>query len=153
MSFDTTASVRGRKQDACVLIKQELQKRSFVSTVACCHHILELFAQTAFTTIMGSTDAPKVSLFKRFQAQWNFLDKKVATTIANDEELSKTVKDLNVISWAEKSLRERKELRDDYKEFIKLYVISMGFTSPRGRYLFYGFLSNPMQQRSTLRHG
>ena len=31
----------------------------------------------------------------------------MVTTIANDEELSETVKDLDVIAWAEKSLRER----------------------------------------------
>ena len=39
---------------------------------------------------------------------------------ANDEELFETVKDLDVIAWTEKSLREKKDLRDDYKEFIKL---------------------------------
>ena len=39
---------------------------------------------------------------------------------ANDEELSEAVKDLYVIAWAEKSLRERKDPRDDCKEFIKL---------------------------------
>ena len=40
------------------------------------------------------------------------MDKVFATT-ANDEELSETVKDLDVIAWAEKSLRERKDLHDD----------------------------------------
>ena len=62
-------------------------------------------------------------------------------TIANDEKLSETVKDLEGIAWAETSLRERKDLRGDYREFIELSLISMGFTPPRGIYLM---ASRPM---------
>ena len=54
-------------------------------------------------------------------------------TIAN-EKLSETVKDLDVIAWAEKSLRERKDLRNDSKEFNELSLIFMGFAPPRDMY-------------------
>ena len=101
MSFDTTAPNTGRKQGACVLIEQKLQKNLLY--LPCRHHILELLAQTAFTTIMVSTAAPEVLLLKRFQIRWKLLDKKVFTTKAIDEELSEPVKNLDVIAWAEKS--------------------------------------------------
>ena len=58
MSFDTTASKTGRKQGACLLIEQKLEKNRL--HLACRHHILEVLAKTAFTTIMGSTSAPEV---------------------------------------------------------------------------------------------
>ena len=53
-------------------------KRSFV--LACRHHIFELLAQTAFSTTMGSTAAPEVLLFKRFQARWKFIEKTLFAT-------------------------------------------------------------------------
>ena len=56
------------------------------------------------------------------------------TTIANDKELSETVKDLNVIAWAEKSLREKTDFRDYYRKFIEFSLFFMGLTPPRGIY-------------------
>ena len=53
---------------------------------------------------------------------------KVFTTVVN-EKLSD--KDLDVIAWAEKSLSERKDFRDNYREFIELSLIFMRFTPPR----------------------
>ena len=129
MSFDTTSSNTGRKQGACVMIEQELE--TDLLHLACRHHILELLVQTAFTTFMGSTAGPEVLMFKRFQSQWEFLDKNNFTTIATTE-LAETVVNPNVITWAEKSLKERKDLRDDYREFIELSLIFMGVTPPRG---------------------
>ena len=117
MSFDTTSSNTGRKQGACVMIEQELE--TDLLHLACRHHILELLVQTAFTTLMGSTAGPEVLMFKRFQSQWEFLDKNNFTTIATTE-LTETVVNPDVITWAEKSLKERKDLRDDYREFIEL---------------------------------
>ena len=126
MSFDTTSSNTGRKQGACVMIEQELE--TDLLHLACRHHILELLVQTAFTTLMGSTAGPEVFMFKRFQSPWEFLDKNNFTTIATTE----TVVNPDVVTWAEKSLKEKKDLRDDYKEFIELSLIFMGVTPPRG---------------------
>ena len=88
MSFDTTSSNTGRQQGACVMIEQELE--TDLLHLACRHHILELLVQTAFTTIMGSTAGPEVFMFKRFQSQWEFLDKNNFTTISTTE-LAETV--------------------------------------------------------------
>ena len=135
MSFDTISSNTGRKQGACVMIEQELE--TDLLHLACRHHILELLVQTAFTTLMGSIAGPEVLMFKRFQSQWEFLDKNNFTTIATTE-LAETVSslkpvvNLDVVTWAEKSLKERKDLRDDYREFIELSLIFMGVTPPRG---------------------
>ena len=76
--------------------------------LACRHRILKLLSQLVFITIMRCTAASEVLLFKGFQAQWKFLDKKVFTTIANHNELCETVKDLDAIAWAEKSLVKNK---------------------------------------------
>ena len=70
-------------------------------------------------------------MFKRFQSQWEFLDKNNFTTIATTE-LAETVVNPDVVTWAEKSLKERKDLRDDYREFIELSLIFMRVTPPRG---------------------
>ena len=129
MSFDTTSSNTGRKQGACVMIEQELET-DFLH-LACRHHILELLLQTAFTTLMGSTAGPEVLMLKRFQSEWEFLDKNNFTTNATTE-LAETVVNPDVVTWAKKSLKERKGLRDDYREFIELSLIFIGVTPPRG---------------------
>ena len=45
---------------------------------------------------------------------------------------AETVINPGVITWAEKSLKERKDLRDDYRNFIELLLIFMRVTPPRG---------------------
>ena len=72
MSFDTTASNTGQNNGACVLIEQQLKKDLLY--FACRHHILELLLAAAFRTVMEATSGPNVTLFKRFQDQWQFID-------------------------------------------------------------------------------
>ena len=129
ISFDTTASNTGRNQGACVLIEQELQKDLLY--LASWHHIFELLAQTAFSTTMGSTAAPEVLLFKRFQAQWKFIDKTLFATTVTNKDFADIVIEENLIAWVENSLKERNNLRGDYREFIELSLIFMGATPPR----------------------
>ena len=111
-----------------MMIEQELE--TDLLQLACRHHILELLVQTAFTTLMGSTAGPEVLMFKRFQSQWEFLDRNNFTIIATTE-LAETVVNPDVVTWAEKSLKERKDLPDDYRELIELSLIFMGVTPPR----------------------
>ncbi|KAG0728480.1 hypothetical protein GWK47_032372 [Chionoecetes opilio] len=73
MSFDTTSSNTGRNDGACVLIEQQLKKDLLY--FACRHHVLELLLAAAFTTVMGPTSGPEVTLFKRFQDHWKFIDR------------------------------------------------------------------------------
>ena len=80
---------------------------------------------------MGSTAAPEVLLFKRFQAQWKFIDKTLFASIVTNKDFADIVTDESIIAWAENSLKERKDLRGDYREFIELSLIFMGATPPR----------------------
>ena len=91
--------------------------------LACRHHIFELLAQTAFATIMGSTAGPEVLLFKRFQTQWKIIDKKLFNAVENNKNFANVSIDKSIIAWAENTLKERKNLRDDYIEFIDLSLI------------------------------
>ena len=72
LSFDTTSSNTGCRTGACVLIEQKLEKDLLY--FACRHHVMELIAGAAFTTVLGSTSSPEVPLFKRFKQQWEYLD-------------------------------------------------------------------------------
>jgi len=103
MSFDSTSSNNGRNQGVCVLLERELEKDLLY--LACRHHVLELLAQTAFHTVMGSTAAPEVVLFKRFQTQWEFFDKTQFSTIASDQKYAEIIIDSDLIAWAENPLR------------------------------------------------
>ena len=132
MACDTTASNTGRNQEACVLIEQVLPKDLLY--LACRHHIFELLAQTAFSTTKGSTAAPEVLLFKRFQAQSKFLDTTLFATIVTNEDFADVVIDQSLFTWAETSLKKKIDLRGDYREFIELSLIFMGATPARGIY-------------------
>ena len=66
MSFDSTASNTGQKNDACVLVEQLLENDLYF---VCRHHVLELVVQTVFLTLLGPSSASEVQLFKRFQAK------------------------------------------------------------------------------------
>ena len=65
LCFDTTMSNTGHKNGACVLLEQRFGRELLY--LACRHHILELIAGAAFTATMGSSSAPEVLFFKRFQ--------------------------------------------------------------------------------------
>ncbi|KAJ8412029.1 hypothetical protein AAFF_G00142960 [Aldrovandia affinis] len=73
MSFDTTSSNTGRNNGVCVLIEQQLKKDLLY--FACRHHDLELLLAEAFKTVMGPMSGPNVTMFKRFQDHWQFIDR------------------------------------------------------------------------------
>ena len=65
MCFDTTASNTGRRNGACVLLEQKLEKD--LLHLACRHHILELVLACVFTECVLGSSGPNVAIFKRFQ--------------------------------------------------------------------------------------
>ena len=67
MCFDTTSSNTGRINGACVILQQLLGQD--LLHLACRHHILELIAGAAFKTVITSSSAPDIQLFKRFKRQ------------------------------------------------------------------------------------
>jgi len=129
MSFDTTASNTGRNNGACVLIEQQLTKDLLY--FACRHHVLELLLAAAFRTVMEATSGPNVTLFKRFQDQWQFIDQSQFESGVSHPEgcplLDSVDKD-----WFQTTLVNHKGLRDDYRELLELTVIFLGQVPPRG---------------------
>ena len=100
--------------------------------LACRHHVLELLAGTAFTTLLGRKKGPDVFLFKRFQDQWSFIDKDAYKNATYDKNISNLVKDPDLAEWAVQALQKEKSLREDYREFVELALVFMGVTPPRG---------------------
>ncbi|KAG0712248.1 hypothetical protein GWK47_018908 [Chionoecetes opilio] len=73
MSFDTTAANTGRHSGACVLLERKLDRGMLY--FACRHHILEVIMGAVFRACAGPSSGPDIQVFRRFQRQWNFLDK------------------------------------------------------------------------------
>lgn len=132
MAFDTTASNTGRINGACTLIEQKLGKNLLY--FACRHHMLELVAGAAYTTLMAPTKGPEELLFKRFQARWESINQNMFETGADHEEVALVIQDTKaeMTSWAEKALEELHDLRDDYRELLELSLIFLGGTPSRG---------------------
>lgn len=65
---DTTASNTGRMNGACTLLQQQIGRELLL--LPCRHHIFEILLRALFDVKMGSSSAPVVLLFKRFQAKW-----------------------------------------------------------------------------------
>lgn len=70
---DTTASNTGRVNGACALFQQKIGRT--VMLLPCRHHVYELILRSVFDVKMGSSSAPVVLLFKRFQAKWSKCNK------------------------------------------------------------------------------
>ena len=132
MSFDTTASNTGRKAGACVLIEQQIGRNLLY--LACRHHIHEIVAGAAFHSVFGTSEGPEVRLFKRFQGNWSQVDCSLFSTGIDDEQVAMQINDIaqDILNWAAKVLKDRKDLRDDYREFIELSIIFLGGVPPRG---------------------
>lgn len=131
MCFDTTSSNTGRLNGACVLLEQALGRD--LLHLPCRHHIMELIAGAAFWSCMGCSSGPEIQLFKRFKAQWNFID-------------TSDYRDAHTDAYTETNIREvRKDLtdfinhylqesqpRDDYREFLELVLTYLGSIPERG---------------------
>ena len=91
MSFDTTASNTGRKNGACILIEAKLEKDLLY--FACRHHFLEVVIGAVFSVLMGASQGPDILLFKRFQAQWETIDKSQFQTGVDNEEVFQLIGD------------------------------------------------------------
>src|SRR6218665_1295923 len=92
MCFDTTASNTGRRNGACVLLEQKLEKDLHL---ACRHHILELVLACVFSefVLRAGSSGPNVAIFKRFQQFWTSVDRKSYETGHNHEEVAKSIKE------------------------------------------------------------
>lgn len=131
MSFDTTSLNTGQNNGACVLLEEMLGHK--LLSFACRHHVFELVIGAVFQLCMGTSSAPEVLMFKRFQSHWQFVDQTKFETGINDEEIAGNVADVKetLLEFAMHQLQE-KQPRDDYREFLELSVIFLGGVPTRG---------------------
>ena len=129
MSFDTTSSNTGRNNGACVLIEQQL--KTDLLYFACRHHVLELLLAEAFKTVMGPTSGPNVTMFKRFQEYWQFIDQSQFETGDSHPDVRPLLDPVEK-DWFQSTIINHKGLRDDYRELLELTVIFLGQIPPRG---------------------
>ncbi|ESN93261.1 hypothetical protein HELRODRAFT_181206 [Helobdella robusta] len=130
--FDTTASNNGKKNGACTLLQQKLGRN--VLHIACRHHISEIILEHAFSACMSSnTSGPEIALFLRFRNEFNSINQAGYHTIMNDESMNSNVEQHKegIVSFCLTQL-EQFQPRCDYRELLKLSLILLGETPPRG---------------------
>ena len=71
---DTTSSNLGRSNGAAVIL-EGLRDKDLLF-LPCRHHIAELCMGSVFESYMPETTGPDVSLFKKFKAHWDEIDKR-----------------------------------------------------------------------------
>jgi len=133
MCFDTTSANTGPKMGACVLLEHLLQRD--ILHLACRHHILELVAGAAFAELVGASSSPEILIFKRFRAQWKFLDTAQYEDCSTDEMVNEAVADVkqDMVNFLNTAL-EKMQPRDDYRELLELVLIFLGAEPSRGRH-------------------
>ncbi|KAK2709688.1 hypothetical protein QYM36_013384 [Artemia franciscana] len=130
MCFGTTSSNTGRLAGACVLLEQKIGKE--LLSLTCWHHVMELLIVAVFQVCLGSTSAPQVPIFTRFQQYWMFLDQFRFKTGMSSDAVSMSVQDIkdSTTEFAKGSLRESQP-RDDYREYFELIIIFLGLVPER----------------------
>ena len=121
--FDTTASNTGINTGACTLIEKALGRE--LVWVACRHHIMEIVLSSVFKAVMGDTTGPCVEVFKRFQSQWDVINKE--NFDLPDEADFQGIRHLR--EEAKETYTELFDTtfpRDDYREFLELCTIFVG---------------------------
>lgn len=85
---------------------------------------------------MAPTQGQDELLFKRFPAKWESIHQSIFETGADHEEVAFIIQDTKtqVIPWAEKTLEEIHDLRDDYRQLVELFMIFLGGTPSRRVY-------------------
>ena len=125
--FDTTATNSSPLVGACLHL--ELYVGHLVLWSACRHHVYELYIKKVTDVILGDTDSPGVSLFKRLAKDWHGLqiDYNKLQTL-NFDSLPDWVREegKSVLKWAEQLLFTATWVREDYKEFCQLVVVALG---------------------------
>ena len=82
--YNTTASSTGLKNGACTFIEHSLDHE--MAWVDCRHHAMELVLACIFQALFGPTGGPDVTLFKRFQTSWQYIDQSAYETADSPSE-------------------------------------------------------------------
>ena len=125
MCFDTTAFNTSRKNGACVLIEQRMERD--LLWFPCRHHVLEIMLEAVVSPALLGSSGPDIPLFKRFKTKWNTIDQ---TSYDQLDKYSQAESD-EIVKFAVRKLEEDQP-RDDYKELLELTIILLGGVLPGG---------------------
>ena len=131
MGFDTTASNSGIRNGCCTLLEKRLNRA--LLWCACRHHTSELHIKHAWQALRGDRVGPEELLFKRFQSEWENLDR--STDNLTLFEWPEQSSDLwtqaeSVRSWALDCITKKTFPREDYRELIELTLVFLGGELP-----------------------
>lgn len=127
MCFDTTAANTEHRVGACILIEQKMKKD--LLWLACRHHMIEIILQAVFELLFGTSYGPDVGIFKRFENQWNFIDKSNFLTFSSDPALSERISVDETIEFLLKQMQLFQPI-DDYKELLQLTLVLIFYEPP-----------------------
>ena len=131
LCFDATSSNTGIHNRACVLLERHLGRN--LLHFWCRHHIHELILEAATVVCLGPSTGPDISLFKRLQEQWSYVDQttfRAAQPIENPGEFNILTKE-EIIEFANDQLKEHQP-REDYRKLLKLCIVFVGGEPERG---------------------
>ena len=126
LCFDTTSTNTGLHMGAITIIQNALNKRLLF--LACRHHIFEIIASAVFDTFFVAS-GPQIGIFGRFKKHWTSIDTSKFASLATSLDGSEKVWFENNRDSAITFLRSQlmdKQPRDDYLEFIRLALITLG---------------------------
>ncbi|KAG0726857.1 Tigger transposable element-derived protein 7 [Chionoecetes opilio] len=83
MCFDTTSANTGAINGACTILQQKIG-RPLVS-LACRHHVHELVLEKAFSTCLGSSSGPEITIFSRFKDYWSYINQSAINPPTNED--------------------------------------------------------------------
>jgi hypothetical protein len=125
--FDTTASNTGLLQGACTRIENDFQRT--LLWLACRHHTHELILKGVFDECCPVlSSGPDINIFRKFQAQWDSINKMAYTTMLEEESLHELLKNRReeMIIYLLNVLENGTHPREDYKELLQLPLLYLG---------------------------
>lgn len=132
--FDTTATNTGIYNGAAVLLEKMIQRTLLY--LPCRHHIFELVLKYVFLKIVfnSKTVGPNIPFLSRFKENWHTLEQGFYNYGTTDEIVKTHIKSRQAKAIADYclDLLNRDVYRDDYKEFLELVVMFLGYSLPNG---------------------
>lgn len=128
MSFDTTASNTGPNSSATMFLQQFMDRK--LIELACRHHIYEIVLRGVFESKHGTSSAPEVLIFNRFQRAWPGLDHSSFKSGLEDEIVRSKISDTEceIIKRFCKKQLALVQIREDYRELLELTLTFLGET-------------------------
>lgn len=124
MCFDTTSANTGDNKGACTILQQKIGRP--LLSLACRHHIHELVLEKAFSTCMGPSSGPAITIFSRFKDYWSFINQsEINPPTKKDIPETLASKRGDLIQGLKRQL-QTKQPRDDYKELAELSILFLG---------------------------